>query len=335
MNNAVPTSPLLQQMGHPHSYPSLGQISNPYEQQPPGKELNKYASLKAVGECSSVSFLFYFSVLFFSFPLTVSSSPLFFSSYFSFSSSFIKSVSVSVSFSICLSSLSFSISLYPSVSVSLTHIFGLSTWGPGYCEAEPLSCFLSAWIKSCLVIWGWEGGRGTHVGAISRGGGPGDSFGPVDSPAPSSSTIYPHESSGNLDTEFRTPGLRMPCPVMGNTHHPHKSPHLWEVGKWMLLFQAASAFQDGTCILELVLSSYQSARYCIRPFIHPSSFSHMIQSRRPNYYPGFQIRRLRLEESVGLYHSRAYPPATSLPQSCSCVSPFPQLTHKRVWQKPW
>lgn len=50
MNNAVPTSPLLQQMGHPHSYPSLGQISNPYEQQPPGKELNKYASLKAVGK---------------------------------------------------------------------------------------------------------------------------------------------------------------------------------------------------------------------------------------------------------------------------------------------
>ncbi|XP_048646022.1 protein shisa-9 [Marmota marmota marmota] len=49
MNNAVPTSPLLQQMGHPHSYPNLGQISNPYEQQPPGKELNKYASLKAVG----------------------------------------------------------------------------------------------------------------------------------------------------------------------------------------------------------------------------------------------------------------------------------------------
>lgn len=50
MNNAVPTSPLLQQMGHPHSYPNLGQISNPYEQQPPGKELNKYASLKAVGK---------------------------------------------------------------------------------------------------------------------------------------------------------------------------------------------------------------------------------------------------------------------------------------------
>ncbi|XP_031218803.1 protein shisa-9 isoform X2 [Mastomys coucha] len=50
MNNAVPTSPLLQQMGHPHSYPNLGQISNPYEQQPPGKELNKYASLKAVAD---------------------------------------------------------------------------------------------------------------------------------------------------------------------------------------------------------------------------------------------------------------------------------------------
>ncbi|XP_068942248.1 protein shisa-9-like isoform X2 [Petaurus breviceps papuanus] len=37
-------------MSHPHSYPSLGQISNPYEQQPPGKELNKYASLKAVAD---------------------------------------------------------------------------------------------------------------------------------------------------------------------------------------------------------------------------------------------------------------------------------------------
>ncbi|KAH1184433.1 hypothetical protein KIL84_015049 [Mauremys mutica] len=49
MNNVVPTSPLLPQMAHPHSYPSIGQITNPYEQQPPGKELNKYASLKAVG----------------------------------------------------------------------------------------------------------------------------------------------------------------------------------------------------------------------------------------------------------------------------------------------
>ncbi|KAK1344824.1 LOW QUALITY PROTEIN: hypothetical protein QTO34_013526 [Cnephaeus nilssonii] len=56
MNNAVPTSPLLQQMGHPHSYPSLGQISNPYEQQPPGKELNKYASLKAVADKANDDF---------------------------------------------------------------------------------------------------------------------------------------------------------------------------------------------------------------------------------------------------------------------------------------
>lgn len=50
MNNVVPTSPLLPQMSHPHSYPNMGQITNPYEQQPPGKELNKYASLKAVGK---------------------------------------------------------------------------------------------------------------------------------------------------------------------------------------------------------------------------------------------------------------------------------------------
>ncbi|CAH2306964.1 shisa-9 [Pelobates cultripes] len=50
INNVVPTSPHLPQMAHPHSYPTMGQISNPYEQQPPGKELNKYASLKAVAE---------------------------------------------------------------------------------------------------------------------------------------------------------------------------------------------------------------------------------------------------------------------------------------------
>ena len=66
MNNAVPTSPLLQQMGHPHSYPSLGQISNPYEQQPPGKELNKYASLKAVGKHN----FFLLSILYYSVPST-------------------------------------------------------------------------------------------------------------------------------------------------------------------------------------------------------------------------------------------------------------------------
>ncbi|XP_007422047.2 protein shisa-9 [Python bivittatus] len=50
MNNVVPTSPLLPQLAHPHSFPSMGQITNPYEQQPPGKELNKYASLKAVAD---------------------------------------------------------------------------------------------------------------------------------------------------------------------------------------------------------------------------------------------------------------------------------------------
>ncbi|XP_063286371.1 protein shisa-9 [Pelobates fuscus] len=50
INNVVPTSPHLPQMAHPHSYPTMGQISNPYEQQPPGKELNKYASLKAVAD---------------------------------------------------------------------------------------------------------------------------------------------------------------------------------------------------------------------------------------------------------------------------------------------
>ncbi|OWK50955.1 Protein shisa-9 [Lonchura striata] len=55
MNNVMPTSPLLPQMAHQHSYPSLGQITNPYEQQPPGKELNKYASLKAVDECLEYS----------------------------------------------------------------------------------------------------------------------------------------------------------------------------------------------------------------------------------------------------------------------------------------
>ncbi|XP_060642333.1 protein shisa-9 isoform X2 [Anolis sagrei] len=52
MNNVVPVSPLLPQLTHPHSYPNMGQITNPYEQQPPGKELNKYASLKAVDKGS-------------------------------------------------------------------------------------------------------------------------------------------------------------------------------------------------------------------------------------------------------------------------------------------
>ncbi|XP_067318053.1 protein shisa-9-like isoform X2 [Anolis sagrei] len=52
MNNVVPVSPLLPQLTHPHSYPNMGQITNPYEQQPPGKELSKYASLKAVDKGS-------------------------------------------------------------------------------------------------------------------------------------------------------------------------------------------------------------------------------------------------------------------------------------------
>ncbi|XP_069066274.1 protein shisa-9 isoform X2 [Pleurodeles waltl] len=56
MNNVVPASPLLPQIAHPHSYPTMGPISNPYEQQPPGKELNKYASLKAVAEKSNDDF---------------------------------------------------------------------------------------------------------------------------------------------------------------------------------------------------------------------------------------------------------------------------------------
>ncbi|XP_040296232.1 protein shisa-9 [Bufo bufo] len=55
MNN-VPTSPHLPQLAHPHSFPTMGQISNPYEQQPPGKELNKYASLKAVAEKGNEDF---------------------------------------------------------------------------------------------------------------------------------------------------------------------------------------------------------------------------------------------------------------------------------------
>lgn len=153
MNNAVPTSPLLQQMGHPHSYPSLGQISNPYEQQLPGKELNKYASLKAVGECCSVSPLLFCT--FFSFPLFFSS-PLAFSSYFSFSftsSSFSESASLSVSVFLSWSLSSLSLSL----SVCLTHILGLSTWGPGCWEAEPLGCCFSDWIESYLATWGRVG----------------------------------------------------------------------------------------------------------------------------------------------------------------------------------
>ncbi|XP_060696097.1 protein shisa-9A [Hemiscyllium ocellatum] len=56
MNNAGPTYPLISQMPQPHSYPSLGQGSHSFEQQVPGKELNKYASLKLVAEKASDDF---------------------------------------------------------------------------------------------------------------------------------------------------------------------------------------------------------------------------------------------------------------------------------------
>lgn len=45
MNNIVQTSTLITQ-----PYPALGQITSPYEQQKPVKDLNKYATLKAVGK---------------------------------------------------------------------------------------------------------------------------------------------------------------------------------------------------------------------------------------------------------------------------------------------
>ncbi|KAK6311678.1 hypothetical protein J4Q44_G00173420 [Coregonus suidteri] len=51
MNSVGPGSSLMPGLGSPpHPYPSLGQITSPYEQQQPGKELNKYTSLKAVAE---------------------------------------------------------------------------------------------------------------------------------------------------------------------------------------------------------------------------------------------------------------------------------------------
>lgn len=45
MNNIVQTSTLIAQ-----PYPPVGQITSPYEQQKPVKDLNKYATLKAVGK---------------------------------------------------------------------------------------------------------------------------------------------------------------------------------------------------------------------------------------------------------------------------------------------
>lgn len=45
MNNMAQTSTLITQ-----PYPAVGQITSPYEQQKPVKDLNKYATLKAVGK---------------------------------------------------------------------------------------------------------------------------------------------------------------------------------------------------------------------------------------------------------------------------------------------
>ncbi|XP_072125633.1 protein shisa-9A [Mobula birostris] len=56
MNNVGPTYPLISQMAQPHSYSTLGQGSHSFEQQVPGKELNKYASLKAVAEKANDDF---------------------------------------------------------------------------------------------------------------------------------------------------------------------------------------------------------------------------------------------------------------------------------------
>ncbi|KAL0992856.1 hypothetical protein UPYG_G00100200 [Umbra pygmaea] len=54
MNSVGPGSALMQGLGSPtQPYPSLGQITSPYEQQQSGKELNKYASLKAVADKDS------------------------------------------------------------------------------------------------------------------------------------------------------------------------------------------------------------------------------------------------------------------------------------------
>ncbi|XP_056144635.1 protein shisa-9B [Lampris incognitus] len=51
MNNVGPGSALIT-----HPYPALGQITSPYDPQQPGKDLNKYASLKAVAEKSNENF---------------------------------------------------------------------------------------------------------------------------------------------------------------------------------------------------------------------------------------------------------------------------------------
>ena len=174
MNNAVPTSPLLQQMGHPHSYPSLGQISNPYEQQPPGKELNKYASLKAVGKCCFVSSL---SLLYFSVPSRFPYPLLFFYSFFCLSYLSIYHLSIihhlssiiylSIYYlciiylsihhlSIYLSkSLSISLSLCLILSLSLSHVFWVSLLGTQFTKDQsPSAAFSWPQVKSYLAVWG-------------------------------------------------------------------------------------------------------------------------------------------------------------------------------------
>ncbi|XP_030631727.1 protein shisa-9A [Chanos chanos] len=50
INNIGPT------LTQPHPYPALSQLAHVYEQQQPGKELNKYASLKAVAEKANGDF---------------------------------------------------------------------------------------------------------------------------------------------------------------------------------------------------------------------------------------------------------------------------------------
>ena len=50
MNSMGSGSAMMAGLTPPHPYPPIGQLTHPYEQQQPGKEINKYASLKAVGE---------------------------------------------------------------------------------------------------------------------------------------------------------------------------------------------------------------------------------------------------------------------------------------------
>lgn len=47
----------MHNMSQAHPYPVLSQLAHVYEQQQPGKELNKYASLKAVGKAKIVHIL--------------------------------------------------------------------------------------------------------------------------------------------------------------------------------------------------------------------------------------------------------------------------------------